>query len=214
MSDRPYTKKIDWWDYLANSIVTTPKGEGLIVAINMVDKTVSVQLEGVGIEQFNPESIGWRFGTIQPTLSLQVGQFILLFQSLENMNKNFLRNVNLSDTAHAMTAGKLIAHTDECLRGNTRLNPKSLLKWDEIRVKYFEMNAVRHDLVHGQRFEITDLINGQFGIKHVFYNQKTKKGQELTKRELNEIVTNVLHLYYQLFEFFEGIGDELIHMKP
>ena len=103
----------DWIDFNIGLLVQTKKGEGMIQSVDEPNNSIRILIKGK-IELFKIEEIRMPLGSLSINLTQQIGQYILLFQRVENRLRDFtngllnLNAVQKRELTTYFTAGKLI----------------------------------------------------------------------------------------------------------
>lgn len=196
---------VSWNDYVINTVVETTEGPGIVVSLDSIEKFIGVSINGKGILKLEPNNVQYKFGTIHPSLAMDIGTFILLFQQMETYSKYMLKNINENTVADNKTAGGLLILLNQTIIEIIKDHDEMKETWIELKEKFDTLNSIRDTIVHGRRIEFLGPLEAFVDARHAFLNLKTKKEIKLKRNDIYKLQGDVQDLYYQLMDLFNNI---------
>ncbi|WP_047247467.1 hypothetical protein [Maribacter thermophilus] len=160
--------KLDWIDFNIGLLVQTKKGQGIVQLIDKPNNSVGILLEGK-VQMFGIEEIGMPLGSLSINLTQQIGQYILLFQKVENRLRDFtngvlgLNEVQKTELTTFFTAGKLIDKIYSIIKIYS--NSEIIGVWKKINAELKDLNKIRNTIVHGYLFHYSK--SGELDFKNI-----------------------------------------------
>lgn len=203
--------KLDWIDFNINHKVITPKGEGFVRSVDKQSKRVGIKLFKGDYEYFNIDEIELPSGSLSFSLTQQIGQYILLFQRVENRLRDFMYQLlNLNSTqrnelATSLTAGTLIDKITSLIKRYAE--KEKISEWKELTIELKELNKIRNTIVHGYLFHYNEKFELDF--KSIRIENANGNVELLDFEKLNELNERVVCLYYRIKEFNDSNASKI-----
>lgn len=197
---------MNWIDFNIGIVVETNKGEGFVLSIDKPNNKIGIKLLKGEYEYFKINEIYLPFGSLSINLTQQIGQYILLFQRVENRLRDFmnkilnLNSIQRKELTTSFTAGKLIDKVSSLIKKNVK--KENIIEWNNLTYELKELNKIRNTVVHGYLFHYNEKFELDFKkikIKNANGNEELLDFEKLT--ELNKRVT---WLYYNVQNFFKS----------
>ncbi|QDO94642.1 hypothetical protein FNB79_11960 [Formosa sediminum] len=194
--------KLDWIDFNIGLIVLTKKGQGMIKLIDKPNNSIGVLLEGK-IEKFGIDEIGMPLGSLSINLTQQIGQYVLLFQRVENRLRDFtngalgLNEVQKTELTTFFTAGKLIDKINSLIKKYS--NPEIVEIWKRVSVKLKDLNKIRNTIVHGYLFHYSK--SGELDFKNIKIENANGNIELLDFEKLYELNVRASNLHQSINNF-------------
>lgn len=200
---------MDWSDFNLDKIFHTPDGKATVQSINKSTGKVYVQiLESGNLKVFDIAQINVGFGQIKLTHCFQIGEFILLFQRLENRFKDFLYyTLDLSkiQRKELTTAGRLKSKIDDLYKRFATEEQKR--EWKDISTRAQKLLDTRNNLIHGYMFH----FNGSHELDYssLYFENSNGKSEILNQTKLDELSQECLEVYYKTHQLFSESCDAI-----
>ncbi|WP_350290048.1 hypothetical protein [uncultured Croceitalea sp.] len=197
----------EWLDFHIGYLAQTKKGEGIIQSVDQPNNSIGILIKGK-TEYFKIEEIGMPLGSLSINLTQQIGQYILLFQRVENRLRDFTNGVlNLSpvqkkELTVQFTAGKLIEKLAGLIKNYS--NAEILEIWKKFNLELRDLNKIRNTIVHGYLFHYSK--SGELDFKNIRIENANGNVELLDFDKLYDLNVRATHLYHNLNSFIEGYG--------
>lgn len=198
--------KLDWIDFNIGIVVKTNKGEGFVLSIDKPNDRIGIKLLEGEYEYFKINEIDLPFGSLSINLTQQIGQYILLFQRIENRLRDFMNEIlNLSSIQRkeltiSFTAGKLIDKVTSLIKKHTEKT--IIIKWNKLTHELKELNKIRNTIVHGYLFHYSE--NFELDFKNIRIENANGNEELLDFEKLSDLNKRVTYLYYNIQNFFKS----------
>jgi len=204
--------KLDWNDFNVGIVVNTNKGEGFILSIDKPNDKLGIKLSEGNYEYFKINEINLPLGSFNIHLTQHIGQYILLFQRIENRLRDFLNNVLVLNTVQkkelttSFTAGKLIEKVDALIKKYAE--KEESIKWNNLTSELKAFNKVRNTIVHGYLFHYSE--NHELDFKNIKIENANGNVELLDFEKLLDLNKKVTYLYYSVQKYFDTNAQEII----
>jgi len=197
---------LDWIDFNIGVIVETNKGIGGVMSIDKMNNTIGVLLDKGNIVEFKIEDIKLPFGSMSINLTQQIGQYILLFQRIENRLRDFinyilnLQSIQKNTLTASFTAGRLIDKVSSLIKKHS--SEPIITDWKTITPKLKTHNSIRNTIVHGYLFHYSE--NYELDFNNISIENANGNVEKLNFEKLNNLNKEVTYLYYEVHNFFQS----------
>ena len=201
---------MDWSDFNIGIVVITPNGRAVVESVDKLNDRIHLtNLQTAKREFFKISELSIQPGQIKLSFCTQIGQFILLFQRLENRLKDFV-NYTLSlnknqrkELTSDFTAGRLKSKIDGLFKKySTQENAN---KWKEIALRVDKLRDIRNTLIHGYLFHFNEKF--ELDTNSLYFENSNGKYEFLDDKKMNELIDECLVTYYSAHNLFIEMAD-------
>jgi hypothetical protein len=203
---------MDWTDFNIGIVVKTPQGKGAVQSVDKLNDKIHLTILATGkLESYKISELSMEVGQIKLTFSNQIGQFILLFQRLENRLKDFVNytlNLNLNqrrELTSDFTAGRLKSKVDGLF--NKYAIKDNIKKWKEIGLRIDRLRDIRNTLIHGYLFHFNESF--ELDMNSLYFENSNGKSEILDYKKLNELIEECITTYYLAHELFMQMAEPI-----
>ncbi|UII21185.1 hypothetical protein [Fulvivirga ligni] len=201
-----------WEDFNLNRVINTKDGEGVIQAIDKKSNIITVSLHDNGeTKSYSLSDVSYGFGQIKLSHCTNIGEFILLFQRLENRLRDFLnyvydfRRTKASQFTSGLTAGRL---RDKISYVFKTYEPSDILEeWKAINSKISKLVDSRNSIIHGHLYHFNDDMDLDYNT--LYFKNPTGKTQQIDSATINNLTRSVMECYYRSHTLFAKHADEI-----
>lgn len=203
---------MDWHDFNIGTIINTPDGRGVVEGVSRLKKQVEVTLIETGeAKNYKITEIYSSMGQLKLSFCTQIGQFILLFQRLENRLKDFmnyaldLNSNQRKELTSDFTTGKLKSKIDSIFKKYSQQEHKET--WKQIGSRMEKLKDVRNTIIHGYLFHYNE--NYELDYNSLYIENSNGKSEILNRKKTEELTAECQRVYYETHQLF-SLTYELI----
>jgi len=200
----------DWIDFNIGLLVQTKKGEGMIQSVDEPNNSIRILIKGK-IELFKIEEIRMPLGSLSINLTQQIGQYILLFQRVENRLRDFtngllnLNAVQKRELTTYFTAGKLIDKISSLINKHSKKEVADI--WKKVNKELIDLNKIRNTIVHGYLFHYSK--SGELDFKNIRIENANGNIELLDFDKLYELNVRATHLHDNIYKFITYYSPQI-----
>lgn len=193
---------LDWIDFNIGLFVQTKKGNGMVELVDKSKNIIGVLIKGK-LEKFKIDEISMPLGSLSINLTQQIGQYILLFQRIENRLRDFtngvlnLNTVQKKELTTYFTAGKLIDKISSLINKHSEKEISEL--WKKVTIELKDLNKIRNTIVHGYLFHYS--TSGELDFKNIKIENANGNIELLDFDKLYELNVRVINLLQSIQNF-------------
>ncbi|MEQ8478340.1 hypothetical protein [Fulvivirga sp.] len=203
---------MDWTDFNIGIVVNSPQGKGIVQSVDKLNDKIQLTILTTGkLEAYKLSELSMETGQIKLTFSNQIGQFILLFQRLENRLKDFVNytlNLNINQSrllTSDFTAGRLKSKVDWLFKNYAKED--NIKKWKGIGLRIDKLRDIRNTLIHGYLFHFNELF--ELDMNSLYFKNSNGKSEVLDYKKLNVLIEECITAYYLTHELFMQIAEPI-----
>lgn len=208
--------KLTWKDIRLSGLVVTPDGDGWLVAADIKQKEIKVQIRNSNeVKAYKLEDISLKFGQNPSGLTEEIGDIAIIFSRIEDRVLDFLHYVfSLRNTKQKILLLKNNSFSTNLDMINTILkdiyppNDANLIKWNGIYAKLRELTTKRNNIIHGSMYVLKENV--------VFANSKkinkieiNEDNQVFSRDKLVKTAEELYAVYYENMNFLNDICENV-----
>ena len=202
---------LSWIDFNIGMVVETKNGHGAVMLVDRRDDKIGVQLLEGEYKIYKIDEISLPFGSMNISITQHIGQYILLFQRVENRLRDMinyvldLKSVQKDMLTASFTAGKLIDKINSLIKSNVAEEKKN--EWKEIHKALINHNKIRNTIIHGYLFHYNE--NHELDFSNIKIENANGNVELLNFEKLEVLNRSVVELYYKVHNLFALNSSEI-----